>query len=87
MSTPPSLHLPIHLSTSLRMGPYILSISETSSKGCVRVSVLKELGSSPLVSMEIFQRGPTTILRYSGSKVALEEQLEMEIAHVPRVRL
>lgn len=82
-----SLPSRIRTPSSRRMGAFTLNIYETGSS--VFVDVLHHAGfdSSLLASMEIKHNVPIIISRFSGSKVALVEQLEMEIVHVPRVRL
>lgn len=70
-----------------QIGPCTLSIYQVGSSVSVLVSNPDVFASLPLASMEINQNGRITMSRYSATQVALEEQLEMEIAHVPRVRL
>lgn len=87
MSTRRSSHSHTLTNTCLRMGAFILNISETSLSGSVRVSVRKKSDTLPLVSMEILPDAPITTLHYSALKVVPVEQLDMEIARAPRVRL
>lgn len=89
MNTRRSLPLRIPTNRCRRIGPYTLDIYGTGSS--VFVDVIHHVGSDSLLlaSMAIGPNGPIIMSRYSGSKVVLVDQLEMEegIAHVPRVRL
>lgn len=87
MNTRRSSRLPIRMPTYRQIGPYTLSIYQDGSSVSVLVSNPAVFASSPLASMEIRVNGPIIMRRYSAGQVALEEQLEMEIARVPRVRL